>query len=402
MSGPILTPDEIAQMQKEQAKATAAAATFQAQVAAQQARAAELAKVDSGFKKFFNYYNDDIIGKYDSERRAIDGKYVDNPITESDVVSCANLAGGRLQPSLPATDIIRIPQFDGGPLLTDSGNELQYITDQATTETILVSGYGGTSPSSTILTNTAITPTSTTLQLKDLTTTFTLSPNSVYVISSGGDLAVVKILTFTMQSSPVPPPYIADCTIELIVPPTGTIAIGQQLSVFNGFNNTERTNKTASNSQFQPLMNYLVLQLQSKVNQRISKLNDQLSAISSNLDPDGTSELTTATSNVNSSKSFLTNYLISTDISNTGLSSLSTERSSRTTQANTRILQINNSYTGRTKNYYNERYNSANNRANTSRGSLRLQKAAEQGASTSQGYAQTLSDQASAIGSILP
>lgn len=402
MSGPNLTPDEIAQMQKEAAKASAASQTFAAQVVAQQARAQELAKVDSGFKKFFDYYDTDIIGKYDLERRAINGQYVDTPIVESDIVACASLAGGRLQPSLPATDVIRIPQFDGSPLLTDASNELQFILDQAQAETTLVSGYGGTSPAITIVTSTAITPTSTTLQLTDPTTTFSIAPNSVFVISSGGDLAVIKIVTFTLQVSPAPPPYIADCTIELLVPPTGTIAAGQTLTAFNGFTNGERTTKTASNPQLQGLMDYLILQLQNKINERIGKLNDQLTAISGNQDPDGISELNTATTNVNSSKTFLTNYLITTDISNTGLAGLSTERGTRTTQANNRVSQIVNAYTGRTKNYYNERYNAANNRANTSRGSLRLQKAAEQVADTSQAYAQGLSDQAEAISSILP
>lgn len=402
MSGPVLTPEEQAQMQKEAAKALAAAETFQAQVGAQQARAQELAKVDSGFKKFFDYYNNDIIGKYDLERKAINGQYVDSPVIEADIVACASLAGGRIQPSLPATDAIRIGQFDGTPLLTDQSNELQFILDQAGIENTLVNGYGGTSPANSVVTATAITPTSTTLQLTDPTTTFSIAPNTVLIVSSGSDLAVVKILTFTLQVSPAPPPYVANCTIEVLVPPSTTIPAGQQLTAFNGFTNAERTTKTASDPDLQGLMNYLVQQLQDKINSRITKLNDQLAAISANQDPDGVSELNTATTNVNNSKSFLTNYLITTDISNTGLSSLSSERGSRTTQANARVSQILNAYTGRTKNYYNERYNAANNRANTSRGSLRLQKAAEQAASTSQSYAQSLSDQAAAIGSILP
>lgn len=402
MPGPTLTPDEIAQMQKEAAKATAAAATFTSQIAAQDARTAELAKVDSGFKKFYDYYNGDIIGKYELERKAINGQYIAAPVLESDIVSCASLAGGRLQPSLPATDIIRIPEFDGGPLVVDANNELQKIADQIPWESRPVTGWGGTAPAATVLTFTTVTASSTTLQLKDLTTTFSLAPNDVYVIETLSDLCVFRVVTFTMQVSPVPPPYIADLTIEIIVPPTGTIATGEKLTVFTGFTNAERTTKTPVNVRYQPLMDYLVLQLQTHIQPRIPKLNDQLAAIAANQDPDGVAELATTTTNVNASKTFLTNYLITTDISNTGLAGLSSERISRTTQANTRVSQIVAAFTTRTKNYFNERYNFANNRANTSRGSLRLQKNSEQGSATSAGFASSLGSQASAINSILP
>lgn len=399
MTGPVLTPEQISQLKKEQAQATSSAATFTAQIAAQQAAAAQLAISDSAFKAFFDYYNTQIIGQYDAEKKAINGQYVDSPIVEADIVSCASLSGGRLQPSLPSTDIIRLPQFDGAPLLTDSQNESQYITDQAGIENALVNGYGGTTPVG-VTTTSSITPTSTTLNLSG--TGISITPNSTYVIPYTGDLAVVKILTIVVTPGVMPAPDTAACTIELVVAPTGTIPAGQSLTAFNGFTNSERTTKTSSNPQLQPLMNYLIAQLQSKINGRISKLNVQLTALAANQDPDGVSEITLATTNVNSSKTVLTNYLVSTNISNSGLGTLSLERSTRSGQITTRLSQISNAYTGRTLNYYNERYNSANNRANTARGSLRRQKAAEQNASTSQAYAQTLTDQANAIGSILP
>lgn len=402
MPAPVLTPQEIIQLQKDEAKATSAAATFTAQIAALQAQAIQLAISDGAMKKFFDYYNDNIIGQYDFERRAINGQYISSPIVEADIVSAGSLAGGRIQPSLPATNVVRIAEFDGGPLVVDSSNELQFISDQAVLETTLVSGYGGTSPANTVLTNTTVTSASTTLQLQDLTTTYSIAPNSVFIIANGGDLAVIKILTFVMQVSPAPPPYIANCIIEVLVPPTGSVIAGSQLTAFLGFTNAERTTKTTSDPAFQPLMNYLVLSLQNKINSRITKLNSQLTAIGFNQDPDGTSELSTATTNVNTSKTALTNYLVSTNISNTGLLVLSTERGVRGPIATARVAQIVSAYTNRTLNYFNERYNFANNRANTARGSLRLQKNSEQVAATSQAYATTLQDQATAINSILP
>lgn len=401
MAGPVLTPDEIAQMQKEATKAQAAAQTFTAQIAAQTARAAELAKVDSAFAKFFSYYNTDIIGHYDAEKKAINGIYITNPITEADIQNVGSLGGGRLQPSLPTTDIIRVVEFDGGGTSTDVGNELQYILDQATQENVLVNGYGGTAPAMTVQTTTSISSSSTTLSLSD-TSMYSITPGTVLIVSSLSDFAVVQIDTFVMQVSPAPPPYIANCNITILVPPSGTIPAGQSLTAFTGFNNTERTNKTASNPQLQGLMNYLIAQLQAKINSRISVLNTQLTEISANQDPDATAALAQATTDVNTSKTFLTNYLVSTNISNSGLGTLSTERGTRTTQANSRVSAINAAYTGQSKNYYNERYSAANNRGNTSRGSLRLQKAAEQNASTSAGYAATLTDQANAINGVLP
>lgn len=402
MAGPVLTPDEIAQMGKEAAKAKAAAETFTAQIAAQNARAAELAKVDSAFGKFFSYYNSDIIGRYDAERKAINGTYIVNPITESDIQNVGSLGGGRLQPSLPATDIIRVSEFDGGGTAVDQANELQFILDQAQSENVLVNGYGGVAPSGTTVTASAITPSSTTLQLTNPTSSYSITPGTVLIVSSGLDFAVVRFDTFVMQGTPVPPPYIANCNITLLVAPSGTISSGASLTAFSGFNNTERTNKTASNPQLQSLMNYLILDLQTRINGRIGVLNTQLTEIAANQDPDGVANLSQATTDVTTSKNFLTNYLISTNISNSGLGTLAAERAQRTTQANTRVAQIVSAYTGQTLNYYNERYNSANNRGNTSRGSLRLQKAAEQNASTSASYAATLTDQANAIDSILP
>lgn len=403
MPGPTLTPDEIAQMEKEQAKATAAAATFQSQIAAQQARALELAKVDSAFKKFFDYYNDDIIGKYDAERKLIDGKYVDTPVVEADIVAVATLAGGRCQPSLPATDLVRITQFDGTPLLQEPTDyEFPKLADQAEAEDRLVNGWPAAAPAATVLTSTALTPSSTTLELTDLLLTFSITPGDVLVIKTLTDLAVVKFTSFTMGVTPPPPPYIATCNIQLIVPPTGTIPIGTKLIPFLGFTNAERTIKTPTDPLYQPLMDYLVLQLQNKINARKANLQLQLAPIAANQDPDGTAELTQATTDVNGSITFLTNYLVTTNVSNAGISSLSGERVARQATATARVAQIVSAYTGRSKNYYNERYNNANNRANTARGSLRLQKNSEQGAAQSQSFATSLGDQASAIGGLLP
>lgn len=402
MPAPVLTPQEIAQLTKEKAAAEAAADTFANAVAGQTARAQELALVDSSFKKFFDYYNGDIIGQYDLERRWLNGYTLTSPVTEADIIDCASLGGGRLQPALPVTDVIRIAQFDGTPFTTNPDHEIQRIADQVPVETAVVSGYGGVAPAITIVTDSILTAASTTLVLTDPAATFSLAVNNVYTVVDGGNLIVFKVLSFVMQVSPVPPPYVANLTIEVLVPPAGSIPAGKTLGVFTGFNNTERTTKTASNPQYQPLMDYFVTELNLRINYRITTLNGQLAALNAQLDPDGTAETATAINNVNASKTYLTNYIITTDLSNTGLTALANERTTRGGQITTRVAQIVSAYTNRTINYYNERYNLANNRANTSRGSLRLQKNAEQVAASSGGFASTLTSQAGAIGGLLP
>lgn len=307
MAIPTLSSDEAAQMKTEMANASASAAVFQAQSGNQTARAAELAKVDAGFKKFFDYY-DGLIKQYDNERVALDGRYHVTPIAEADLQTVASLQGGRLQPTAPATAIVRIGEFDQGNQAVNPVNELQYIINQQVIEQALVAQ----------------------------------------------------------------------------------------------FNNTERTNKTAAVPGNQGTLNSLITQLQQHINGRISNLNLQLASLAANLDPEVGTELTTATDQVNASKIFLTNYLISTNISDSGISGLSSERVIRTNQNQARVALVVGAMTGRSKNYMDQRYTFANNRADLSTGSLRLQKAAEQTAATTAGFASSLTSQASSLGSILP
>jgi hypothetical protein len=399
MPGPTLTDAEKAQCKKEAAKATSAAATFTSQIAAQTARAAELAVVDGAYKKFYDYYNG-IITAYDLERKQIDGQYIAAPIIEQDILDCANGAG-RVVPSLPVIDVVRISQFDGTPLITNPTYELLAITKQADAEDVLVHGYGSGTYAMTTMTATSLTPTSTTLQLTDASATFTIAPGTVFIVSTLTDFAVVVVDTFVPVTSPVPPPYVANLTIHYLIPPTGTIPAGQQLTAFTGFTNAERTTKTSTDPKLQGLMNYLITKLDAQITARIPFLDAQTSAIGTNQDPDGTAQNANALTNIATSKSFLNTYIITTDISDTGLAGLSSERSTRTTNANARITQIISAYTGRTQNYYNQRYSYANNRANTARGSLRLQQAAASGAATSASYASTLGDQASSLTTLI-
>lgn len=377
MSAPVLTPQEIAQLKADKAVHDSFAATMQAAIPQKIARAAQLTVSDGAFKKFFNYYNDDIIGKYDNERKALDGQYISVPITEADIVGPANLDPSvRTTPTNPVTDIIRVPEFDGGPLITTPLNETQHIADQLVVENTLVNGYpsgSGFNPA-TAKTNSALTGSSTTLGVLDLINPLTIAVNDVFAVSSGSDVAIVKVTSVT-DNLAGNPPFNFTYGIMVLVPPSGTIPTMSNLITFTGFTNGERASKTASNPDLQPLMNLLISELQLDLNNRKARLSEELVALAANQDPDGVATITTAIANANASNSFLTSYLIITDISDSGLASLDSETSTRSSQITARVAQIVAAYTGQTLDYYDQRYNMANNRGSTTRGTLRLRNA---------------------------
>lgn len=396
---PVLSDAEIAQLNKEKAKQQNFADALTAQIPAQQARAAELAVADGGFKKFFSYYNDDIISKYDAERKAMDGEYIASPIVENDIIQPAQGNAFRTTPTLPATDLVRIPEFDGGNTTNTDTNELYHMSQQALIEDALVNGAAGGPYPVTLETASALTSASATLDVEDASVAISLSSGNYVLVSDGLDSCFFVITNVTITSAVAP--YAATLDIVQIVEPLGSIAIGATFDQFTGFNNTERTNQVASDSNFQPIMDFYIDRLVGEMNNRIARLDEQLAAISGNLDPDGVAQLNTAQTNVNTSKSFLNSYILSPDISDTGISSISFERSTRSGQISSRISEIEANYTGQTENYYDRRYQIANDRGNTSRGTLRLQYATEAAVATSQTYAASAQDAVDAIDALL-
>lgn len=402
MAKPIPTPEQVAQLEKEKAKQEGFAAAFAAAAPAKQARAAELLVADEAFKDQFTWYNESIIAKYDAERKALDGQYIATPISEADVVGPATIdASARTTPSLPDTDIVRVAEFDGGPLINTDVNETFAIAEQANIEDVLVNGYGaGSGFNATTQTATALTAASTTLDVEDSVAAVTVSVNDVLVVKGVTEIAIIKITGIT-DNMGGDPPFEYTWDIEIIVPPSGTIAIGADFDSFTGFTNGERTTKTASDSDFQGLMDSLITDLEAQIAVRQARLAEQLAAIGTNDDPEGTAEFATATTNINTSDSFLTSYLGTTDISDTGLGTLSTERGVRGGQITARVAEIVAAYTGRSENFYDKRYSLANNRGNTARGTLRLAKATEEAAGQVLSYAGSAQDAADAMGDIL-
>lgn len=372
MSKPIPTPPQIAAINTEILNLTTQRDAMLLSASLQTSIIAQKLLIDNAFEDLFDWYNDDVIGKYDAERKAINGSFVPSPIVEADIIAVsANPPSGRLVPYPPATDIVRITEFDGGYTGLTALNELQHISDQAYVEDVLQNGVPGGSPvlPPTVETTTALTPTSTTVTITD-TVMYTVSIGDILVISEAGDAAVVEITGVSPVGSP--PPYEFNLNINMIIPPVGTIPIGASVSGgFDGFTNAERTAKISTDPDLQGVLDGLIAQLETHLNARKARIAEQLAALAANDDPDGVADITTASSNASAADSFITAYLVTTDISDAGLASLASERASRTSYLSTRVSQILAAYTGQTEDYYEQRYQIANSRGNTYRGTLR-------------------------------
>lgn len=375
MAKPIPSPAQVAAINAEIASLNNQSASLIESANAQTAIIVQKGLIDDAFKDLFDWYNIDVIGSYDGERRAINGSYIASPVNETDLVNVSlNPPAGRLVPTPPTTAIVRISEFDGTAYTsTDTSNELQKITNETQAITYLTTGVPGGSPTvtATTLTTTVLTPASTTLGISDAVGPASFAIGNVLVVVGGGDAAVVTVTSVTPAVG-LPPPYDFTLGITVVIPPTTSVPVGGVVKPgFAGFSNGERTTKTASDPTLQPLMNSLVLQLQTSLNARLTTLTAQLVALNANDDPDGVANITTAKNNAIAAQNFINAYLPGTDISDTGVGLLTTEYGARTTYLSTRVSQIIAAYTGQTENYYDERYNTANNRGDTSRGTLR-------------------------------
>lgn len=401
MAKPTLTPAQLEAVKQTIANQTTQAEAMRESAELQIVEIDRAQKVDQAFAGLFNHY-DGIIKAYDDERKAINGEFVISPIVEADIQGAAdNPPSGRLLPNPPISDLVRIVEFDAaGYAGYDGNNELANILAQALIESTLTSGTPGTSPSLGLgaATSTALSPISDTLTVT-ATSGLAFSTGDVFIVYGAGDAAIVEVLNATSHT---PPAIGYDLDIKLLLAPDAIIGAGaSMLASFFGFNNTERTNKTASDFRLQPIMNKLINQLIDVLNNRKNRNLEQLAAIQDNEDDDGIAELGIAQTEAETTRDFITNYLISVNISDAGINTLIAERGTRTSFLNTRISQILNNYTNQTEDYYESRYQQANHRGNTQRGTLRMLKNAQSVKSTMENMAAGLDVSVTALNSIL-
>lgn len=349
---------------------------------------AKATDTDNAQRKLFNFYDTDVLANYLVEREMLTGEYIAAPVTlAGDLEPVGNLdATNRCYPPIGQTAPVRIIEFDGGGL-SDVNNriDLTYFIDTPTNtlsiesywisrqleiQNYLQNGFGGTSPSVSGIINLSNTITSTTTQITlfftVLTSSPTISPGNTFLIRKGGDQVAVQVVS-VIDSDIDMPSFEAEFELEIRVLSMGTISSGTVtiFSGWSGFTNADRIAKSDSVNGFDYLMTQLTNQLDFTIQERISKLNTQISAINSNEDP--AIDLTAAT-NATTSLNYLTNWAISKDIDDATFSGLTTESSTRSSQFAPRITTINNAMTS----FYTPRYTAAVDLADTSRGTIRI------------------------------
>ena len=410
-----LTASQKAELQTERNKLQSRIDKYNSIAGDRVTKEASRQEVDSAFQTAFLYW-DGIVVNYENEREELTGEYVEDPIVEADMNNPGSLIASRTTPENPVTDIIRITQFDGTPLIT-TDNEISGVIDdvgttqldiepywmakQATIESWLSSGFGGTSPttSGNMSVVEAITPTTTSITIESSapTESFNFQIGDTFVIKQGSNQVGVLVTNVVSQENGDPdagfctptatPDTEAQCTIEggtwtsqpvdpsaeleIIVLTGGSVSASGILdSSWSGFANADRIAKVDSTDGYTYMMSGIISLLETFIGNRQTKLTNQETALNANDDPDLDP---TALINVQTSNNFLTTYLLTTDISDTGLASLASERATRSSQITTRISDINAAFTGQPSgNFYDFRYTEANNRGNTAGGSLRL------------------------------
>lgn len=392
MALPTPSPTQLAALEALKAVANAGATGAVDKVNAIQSALDKQQDVEDFQKQTFDALNDEIIRRYEVERRWIDGQDIVAPIIENDVQQFAADSSGRLDNGGDYAPL-RIPEFDGGPLsLLEPRFELQIFIEQDEVLDYLQNGIAGQ-----VLLDvganieTGIDENSTSVNILDDTTT--INNDDVLFVSGGGFAGLLKVTNATAGGScagEAPPGSGIDETTCLanggtwtpangidfvwLIPPTGLIPalseIGQKQ--FLGFNNTERTNKVATDTDFQPLLDGFLSDLHALFDERKVALNNQLTEIQANqddnIDPNAETNVTTSISAIDG---FLGVTPPSTiDISDTGITAINDERNTRQPQATSRPGQIASAIMA--GDFYNLRFGTSEGRCRLNNGSIVL------------------------------
>lgn len=408
-----LTPTQAKAVEREVQKKQTQQKGLQDSIGGQQKRVDELTIIDSAYKATFDFYNDDIIEKYDEERAAINGVDIINSVTEQDIIDVSsNPPSGRLVPTPPATDIVRDPAaFDGADTQNLPNHENADNIEQEIREKYLREGVRwqvGTQPTVTagLRTITAINSSTTQITFEaPVGQNPSFAVGDRFVIHNGAQQCAVEVTNIVSQvpgdpsagtcSGETPPgsgvdettclanggswtssPTDFSATVDIIFLVEGDVAANAQVDKdWAGFANTDRVNKNDATDGYNALLGQMELDLENAINERLIRLNAQKTALENNAENDPTllAENDTALTNVNDSISFLNDYLVNTYLgdadvgSDAGMDSLELERINKQNINVDRLNEIANALS-----INNDlRYTFANDRGNTSRGSLR-------------------------------
>lgn len=393
----ILTPEEVATLQAQYIQLTNSIANRQLAIDAQDDVVQDATNADNAEKKVFDFYDISIIKQYEDEREQLDGTYLDQPVTKTELDQVGALdSTNRMFPTLPDTAPIRISQFDDSPLLTidneiiDEGitvidNEPFRITKQLQRQDWLVNGFGGTMP--------VVDPTAVVITPIDINTTLIEieeDPGGVsafvvgdrFIVDDGSQQVAVEVTSVNSAGSCSDPLYTDQATCELngetwtpsgqgfelgiLVLTAGTLAGNSNIDeMWSGFSSTDRINKNDATDGYNHLLNTLIDSLEEQIDFRLAQLNIQKTALETNEDAALDAN---ALVNVNQTISDLEAWKVNKDIDDSSLVDLSAQASIRQTQITARIPAITSSIASQAE----ARYTSAVNIADTSRGTARI------------------------------
>lgn len=397
MGLPTPSTDQVNALQDLKAVADAGVAGAADKEAAIQGAIDKQQEVEDFQKSTFDTLDAEIIRRYEVEKRWINGDDIQDPIVEQDLIDFANKDesgrlwnGGDFAPS-------RIAEFDGGPLVElEDEPELDQFAPQDTILDRLQNGISGQ-----ILLDVGATiqgsldSNTTQIIIEDNTTTINIGDR--LFVSGGGFAAIVEATNVssggfcTGESNP-PQTTETDCVndggtwtpadtvdITILIPPSGTIPAGSDIGqkTFDGFTNTERTNKIATDSDFQDIMDTLLSDLETLFNRRKTALQNQINELQNNeddnLDPDAETEAQTSLDAIDG---FLGVTPPSTiDISDTGITAINDEKAVRQPQAQARPTDIDSALafgTDGSKSYFDLRFEAAEGRVRLNNDSLVL------------------------------
>lgn len=337
MAAPVLTSAEQAELAKQKTQQEQFAADMAANIVAQDQNVIDIANQESAYTKYFNWYTDDVLAHYYSERRALNGLFQASPIVFADATNPGNKIDSRTTPTMPDTDVIRIAEFDGGGTSYDPDNEQRYIDDQEAIANALVNGAGTDTGSDLITVDLEPDNPGSIVISIPAPGLISINAGETYLLRDNFDeLAVFTVDTVTPEP-PIAGDNAATITFTWVIRPINAIPAGTTfLNSTSSYTDVERDTKTAPGSQ--DSLDMLINELVRRINGRITAMAAQTTAIGLNDNTD--SNFATALANIVTSTAALNAYLVSTDISDAGLAVLAAETATRQGQVTTRLSQL--------------------------------------------------------------
>jgi hypothetical protein len=337
-----------------------------------QADIVKMQEEDAVLIKMWNYYNG-IVSTYEAERVWMDGKYIASPVTEADITARGNQSG-RLYDASQGSDLVRISEFDGGPLLTNVANEVTTLYAYGSNLVRMNTGLTTSNPGiSTFTTTSTVGPRPVGDVIRMVVDNFNnVNIGDEILVYGAGQafFAVVEALhDFGTCSNPFftdettceanlaiwTPEFNIDAT--LITPLNATVPSGMTITgVFTGFTNAERTSQVASNPNLQVVLDYFITYNENLIATHLTYLNNQLPHITANEDPNQNPGAITV---VNNAIATFTAYYNNFDYSDAGQTAFGVTSNNRLlNEIPTRVGQINSAKGA----YYDLRFKWANDR----------------------------------------